>query len=46
MYIEGSYFVYLAISLGVTVWVARTLYKNGKVFLVDAFGGNAECPIQ
>src|SRR5207249_11209153 len=42
MYIEGSYFVYLAISLGVTVWVARTLYKNGKVFLVDAFGGNAE----
>src|SRR5436309_11475753 len=42
MYIEGSYFVYLAISLGVTVWVARTLYKNGRVFLIDAFGGNAE----
>jgi hypothetical protein len=42
MYIEGSYMVYLAISLGVTVWVARTLYKNGRVFLVDAFRGNAE----
>lgn len=42
MYIEGSYMVYLAISLAVTVWVARTLYKNGRVFLVDAFRGNSE----
>src|SRR5688572_31375310 len=42
MYIEGSYLVYLAISLSVTVWVARTLYKNGRVFLVDAFQGNTE----
>jgi hypothetical protein len=42
MYIEGSYLVYLAISLSVTVWVARTLYKNGRVFLVDAFHGNNE----
>ena len=22
------------------VWVAKTLHKNGRVFLVDAFGGN------
>jgi hypothetical protein len=42
MYIEGSYLVYLLISLGVTVWVARTLYRNGRVFLMDAFSGNAE----
>lgn len=42
MYIEGSYLVYLAISLSVTVWVARTLYKNGRIFLVDAFHGNNE----
>jgi hypothetical protein len=42
MYIETSYVVYLAITLGVTVWVARTLHKNGRVFLVDAFQGNAE----
>ena len=42
MYIEGSYLVYLVITLGVTVWVARTLYKNGRVFLVDAFHGNTE----
>ena len=42
MYIVGSYAVYLAISLLVTVWVARTLHKNGRVFLVEAFQGNAE----
>jgi hypothetical protein len=42
MYIEYSYFVYLAVSLTVTVWVARTLYKNGRVFLVKAFGGDVE----
>ena len=42
MYIVISYVVYLAISLAVTVWVARTLHRNGHVFLVDAFHGNAE----
>jgi hypothetical protein len=40
MYIETSYLIYLAISLGVTVWVARTLHDNGRIFLVDAFHGN------
>ena len=40
MYIVYSYFVYLAISLTVTVWVARTLHKRGRVFLIDAFHGN------
>lgn len=35
-----TYLVYLAISIGLTVWVARTLFKNGRVFLVDAFHGN------
>src|SRR5262245_21150583 len=42
MYIVGSYLVYLAISLGVTVWVARTLFRNGRVFLLDAFHGHSE----
>ena len=37
-----SYCVYLAISIAVTIWVARTLHKNGRVFLVDAFHGNKE----
>lgn len=42
MYIVVSYLVYLAISLTVTVWVAGTLHRNGRVFLVDAFHGNTE----
>lgn len=42
MYIVVSYLAYLAISLGVTVWVATTLHRNGRVFLVDAFHGNTE----
>src|SRR5689334_10657932 len=37
-----AYLIYLAISITLTVWVARTLYKRGAIFLVDTFGGNAE----
>jgi len=36
----GTYIAYLAISVCLTVWVARTLHKNGRVFLVDSFLGN------
>jgi hypothetical protein len=35
-----TYLVYLAISIALTVWVAHTLHKNGRVFLVDVFHGN------
>ena len=42
MYIVGCYITYLAISIVVTIWVAQTLHKNGRVFLVDSFHGNAE----
>src|SRR2546426_3752670 len=35
-----TYLAYLAISIGLTVWVARTLHKTGRVFLVDSFLGN------
>ncbi len=38
--IVQSYLVYLAITLIVTVWVATTLHRNGRVFLLDAFHGN------
>src|SRR5947209_10862010 len=37
-----TYFVYLLISVNLTIWVARTLHKRGAIFLVDAFHGNAE----
>jgi hypothetical protein len=32
-----TYLVYLLVSIGLTIWVARTLLRNGKVFLDDAF---------
>lgn len=42
MYVLTCYLSYLAISIALTVWVARTLHKNGRLFLIDAFHGNAE----
>jgi hypothetical protein len=30
------YIFYLVITIGLTVWVARTLFRNGQVFLRDA----------
>jgi len=35
-----TYALYLAIALPLTVWVARNLFHNGRVFLVDCFHGN------
>ena len=40
MYVPLCYFSYLIISIALTVWVARTLHRSGRVFLVDAFHGN------
>lgn len=34
-----TYAVYVAVSLGITVWVGRSLSKNGRVFLVENFEG-------
>ena len=34
-----TYGAYILISIFLTVWVARTLHKYGRVFLVDAFLG-------
>ena len=39
-YVVATYALYLVISVALTVWVARTLHKNGRLFLVDAFHGN------
>ncbi|HJZ67715.1 MAG TPA: hypothetical protein VKF81_06325 [Blastocatellia bacterium] len=38
--VVASYVIYLAISIALTVWVAHTLHKNGRIFLVDVFHGN------
>jgi hypothetical protein len=40
--IVWTYLVYLGISIALTVWVARTLHRNGRIFLVDCFHGNTE----
>ena len=32
---------YLAIGVALTVWVGSTLRHNGRIFLVDAFQGDA-----
>lgn len=34
-----QHLTYLALSLGTTVWVGRTLFKNGAVFLAETFLG-------
>src|SRR5215204_5766382 len=41
-YVISSYVIYLSISVALTIWVARTLHRNGRVFLVDAFHGNEQ----
>ncbi|MFD9391756.1 hypothetical protein ACFWBB_13810 [Streptomyces sp. NPDC060000] len=35
-----AYVVYLVISIGLTIWVARTLSHNGRIFLADVLQGN------
>ena len=40
--VETAYALYLAITIAITIWVARTLSQNGIVFLEQCFGQNAE----
>ncbi|MEW2031131.1 hypothetical protein AB0901_11555 [Streptomyces roseifaciens] len=35
-----AYVIYLLLSLSLTVWVACTLSRNGRVFLADVLHGN------
>ena len=37
-----TYGLYLTIAITLTIWVARTLHKNGRIFLVECFHGNEE----
>ncbi|MBD1362178.1 hypothetical protein IDJ77_00020 [Mucilaginibacter sp. ZT4R22] len=36
-----TYAVYLTVSILLTIWVAKVLFNNGRIFLVDIFHGNA-----
>jgi hypothetical protein len=38
--VVGTYAFYITLSVCLTVWVARTLHKNGRVFLVEVFHGD------
>lgn len=42
MYILVCHIRHLAISFIATVWVAQTLVRNGRAFLIDGFHGNVE----
>ncbi|MFJ2396220.1 MULTISPECIES: hypothetical protein [unclassified Streptomyces] len=35
-----AYVIYLLVSIALTVWVARTLSHNGRIFLSDVLHGN------
>ncbi len=37
-----GYLLYLILAIGLTVWVARTLHANGRVFLIEAFHGRTD----
>ncbi|MGY4644309.1 hypothetical protein [Cellulomonas sp. URHB0016] len=37
-----TYLVYIVVSVALTIWVARTLTRNGEIFLVDVFHGEAK----
>jgi hypothetical protein len=37
-----AYCIYLPIAIGLTLFVARTLFQNGKIFMLDIFRGREE----
>lgn len=37
-----TYLIYLVVSITLTAWVARTLFHNGRIFLVDCFLGKED----
>jgi len=41
-YLVPVYITYAIISVGLTIWLARTLFKNGAVFLKDVFADNPQ----
>ena len=38
----ATYLIYLPIALGMTFLVARILFKNSKIFMLDIFNGRTE----
>ena len=40
----ATYLSYLLVAVPLTVWVATTLSRNGRVFLHDVFAGTTSSP--
>jgi len=40
MYTPLAYCLYIIISIFITIFVSRTLSKNGEIYLIDGFNGN------
>ena len=40
MFNPYAYCLYIVISICITVFVSRTLSKNGEIYLIDGFNGN------
>ena len=39
-YVIAVYLIYSAVSIGLVVWLARTLFHSGALFLEDVFADN------
>ncbi len=37
-----AYMIYLPLALGLTLYVARTLFTNGRIFMLDIFKGKED----
>ena len=42
MFILKAYLVYLPLIIGLTFYVSRTLFKSGKMFMLDIFKGKED----
>lgn len=42
MFTTPGYALYILISVCITVFVSKTLSKNGEIYLIDGFDGNVE----
>jgi cytochrome c biogenesis protein CcdA len=40
MIVISTYLIYLVISIALTIWVAETLRRKGRVFVIAAFNGD------
>ena len=37
-----TYTTYTILSLVLNIWVGRTLFSHGRIFIIDSFNGNIE----